>query len=348
MTALEFFSGTLMVPESSYPTFRGANDGIDFFPDIPSSHAWHIFANAMNNIFTSHLNGLPDWDMFQSALPEYGALHAAARCISGGPIYITDTPGQHDVSLIKQMSAVSPQGNTIILRPSRVALPIDPFVAYNNNQLLKVGNFCGSVGGSSLMALFNVSETENSELISIDEFPGIVPNTKYVVRSHVTGGVSGAHVKGGGSFIPTTLAQHGWEFYNATPTQELVHADDTSSFSVGVFGLISAMSGAAAIISQSVNTETERAVVSVTLKALGTLGNPWILLRELVLTSNDTPNRLLYFQSCVARHLETSNYDIRKCHSTQHHQEMRKERRGLGSRRRFCLEAAGVVSRMVE
>lgn len=262
-----------MVPEPPYQTVNNTNEDIDFFPDIPNSHAWHIFANTMNNIFTSHLNGLPDWDMFQSALPEYGGLHAAARCISGGPIYITDTPGRHDVGLIKQMSALSPQGNTTLLRPSRVALPIDPFVAYNNNQLLKVGNFCGSVGGSSLMAVFNISEMENSELISIDEFPGIVPGTKYVVRSHRTGGVSETHVRGKGSLIPTTLSQHGWEFYNATPTQELVHADDKSSFSVGVFGLISAMSGAAAIVSQSVNTETERAVISVTLKALGTLGN---------------------------------------------------------------------------
>lgn len=274
MTALGFCSETLTVPEPLYRTVNSTNENIDFFPDIPSSHAWHIFANTMNNIFTSHLNGLPDWDMFQSALPEYGGLHAAARCISGGPIYITDSPGQHDVGLIRQMSALSPQGHTILLRPSYVALPIDPFVAYNNNHLLKVGNFCGSVGGSSLMAVFNISEIENSELISIDEFPGIVPDTKYVVRSHKTGGVSGTHVRGEGSLIPTTLSQNGWEFYNATPTRELVHADDKSSFSVGVFGLISAMSGAAAIVSQSVNTETERAVISVTLKALGILGNP--------------------------------------------------------------------------
>lgn len=227
----------------------------------------------MNNIFTSHLNGLPDWDMFQSALPEYGGLHAAARCISGGPIYITDTPCQHDVSLVKQMSAISPQGHTVILRPSRVALPIDPFVAYNNNQLLKVGNFCGSVGGSSLMAVFNISEMENSELISIGEFPGIVPDTKYVVRSHRTGAVSKTHIRGEGNLIHITVPQRGWEFYSATPVQELVYADDKVPFLFGAFGLISAMSGAAAIISQSVNTDTERAVISVTLKALGTLGN---------------------------------------------------------------------------
>lgn len=227
----------------------------------------------MNNIFTSHLNGLPDWDMFQSALPEYGGLHAAARCISGGPIYITDAPGQHDVSLIKQMSAPSPQGHTVVLRPSRVALPINPFVTYNSNQLLKVGNFCGSVGGSSLVAVFNISEIENSELVSIDEFPGIVLGTKYVIRSHRTGKVSRIHAKGEGNFICITLPQGGWEFYNATPVQELAQTNSKAPFFFATFGLISAISGAAAIVSQSVNADTNRAVISVTLKALGILGN---------------------------------------------------------------------------
>ncbi|KAH0610344.1 uncharacterized protein H6S33_011871 [Morchella sextelata] len=249
--------------------FRNSDD---FFPEIPSSHAWHIFANALNNIFTSHLNGLPDWDMFQSALPEYAGFHAAARCISGGPIYITDTPGQHDIALIKQMSAVTPQGHTVILRPSRVALPIDPFIAYNSNQLLKVGNSCGTIGGSSFMAVFNISEMENSELISIDDFPGMLLEAKYVIRSHRTGKIGGIYTKGQGNLIRTTLLPRGWEFYTATPVFELVHAGAEKSFYFGIFGVISAMSGAAAIAKRSTKTETKRFMISVTLKALGTLG----------------------------------------------------------------------------
>src|SRR5271163_4632165 len=70
----------------------------DFFPDIPSSHPWHVFCNAHNALLVQHLNVLPDWDMFQTSHP-YSGFHAAARCISGGPIYITDSPGQHNVSL---------------------------------------------------------------------------------------------------------------------------------------------------------------------------------------------------------------------------------------------------------
>src|SRR5699024_3505069 len=61
----------------------------DFFPEVPASHQWHVFCNAHNALLTRFLNVLPDWDMFQTSHP-YASFHAAARCVSGGPIYITD------------------------------------------------------------------------------------------------------------------------------------------------------------------------------------------------------------------------------------------------------------------
>ena len=33
----------------------------------------------------------PDWDMFQSG-HRMGALHAAGRAVSGGPVYVSDKP----------------------------------------------------------------------------------------------------------------------------------------------------------------------------------------------------------------------------------------------------------------
>jgi hypothetical protein len=255
--------------------------------------------------------------MFQSALPEYAGFHAAARCISGGPIYITDTPGQHDIALIKQMSAVTPQGHTVILRPSRVALPIDPFIAYNSNQLLKVGNSCGTIGGSSFMAVFNISEMENSELISIDDFPGMLLEAKYVIRSHRTGKIGGIYTKGQGNLIRTTLLPRGWEFYTATPVFELVHAGAEKSFYFGIFGVISAMSGAAAIAKRSTKTETKRFMISVTLKALGTLGN-YLFIWTSIRRKNHFTNyyyRLLYLRPCLTRYLESSHNDFRTSYS---------------------------------
>lgn len=41
--------------------FRNSDD---FFPNENDSHAWHIYANAINSLWTFNLVG--DWDMFQS------------------------------------------------------------------------------------------------------------------------------------------------------------------------------------------------------------------------------------------------------------------------------------------
>ncbi|RPA97417.1 glycoside hydrolase [Choiromyces venosus 120613-1] len=262
------FFRALLPHDATRALFRNSDD---FFPDVPSSHVWHIFANSMNNIYSSNLNCLPDWDMFQSALPTYAGLHAAARCISGGPIYITDSPGQHDLSLIKQIGAYSPEGYTVALRPSCIALPTDPFVAFNSNRFLKVGNFSGGRGGSSILAVFNVSESQNSELILMDDFPGLLSSHNYVIRAHTSGEVTAVKA-GTGSLFPMILPQDAYELFTAVPVVEIAHPKSTAKFTFGVLGLISAMSGVSAIINQSVHVETAHIAVTVTLKALGTLG----------------------------------------------------------------------------
>lgn len=114
----------------------------DFFPDVPRSHPWHIWANAHNAIFTQYLNSVPDWDMFQTG-HGYSELHAAARCISGGPIYITDTPGDYNMDLIRQITATTPLGQTIILRPSILGRSISAYAGYEDESLLKIGSYNG-------------------------------------------------------------------------------------------------------------------------------------------------------------------------------------------------------------
>jgi hypothetical protein len=116
----------------------------DFFPDEPASHAWHIWANAHNSILSQHLNVVPDWDMFQTD-HEYAAFHAAARCVSGGPICITDVPGRHDIALISQISGQNPRGKTVIFRPSVIGKATHAFVSYDDNILLKIGSYHGEL-----------------------------------------------------------------------------------------------------------------------------------------------------------------------------------------------------------
>lgn len=92
--------------QSSDYILGGAGSGVmrsstDFWPDIPESHGHHIQINAVCGFWMGHFT-TPDWDMFQTAHPS-GAFHAAARAISGGPVYSTDEMGKMDASLLKKL-----------------------------------------------------------------------------------------------------------------------------------------------------------------------------------------------------------------------------------------------------
>jgi len=75
--------------------FRNSDD---FFPNRTESHGRHLFHNALNAVWT-HTVAVPDWDMFWSTHPEAG-FHAAARALSGGPVYVSDQPGTQDANLL--------------------------------------------------------------------------------------------------------------------------------------------------------------------------------------------------------------------------------------------------------
>ena len=42
----------------------------------------------------------PDWDMFHSQHPA-AELHALARAVSGGPVYVSDYPGKHNFDILR-------------------------------------------------------------------------------------------------------------------------------------------------------------------------------------------------------------------------------------------------------
>lgn len=249
----------------------------DFFPGIPSSHPWHIFVNGHNSLLTSHLNILPDWDMFQTSHP-YSSFHAAGRCVSGGPIYFTDEPGQHNLDLIAQMTARTIQGKTIILRPSVIGKAVGIYIGYEEERLLKVGTFTGGVGGTGILALFNVSERSLSELVNINAFPGVGSGEEYVVRTHTTGEVT--HPMKLSSETPVISLEvevKGYEILSAYPLHVFPIPEpsipDPSATKVAVLGLLGKMTGAAAVVRSETRLEDNgRLRIEVALKALGMLG----------------------------------------------------------------------------
>ena len=254
------------------------NKYADFFPEVPASHPWHIFTNAHNSLFTQHLNVLPDWDMFQTSHP-YSSFHAAARCVSGGPIYITDEPGKHDIKLIHQMTAPNPRGKRVILRPSTIGKSVHVYTSYESERLLKVGAFHGSKGtGTGILGIFNVSQRPLSELIPLQDFPGIEENGVYIIRAHSTGEISDDMALGDRlALVSLDVAVKGWEILSAYPLRSFTlrgsRGTSDNLTEVAVLGLLGKMTGAAAVMSSDIYIEGNgRLRIQTSLKALGILG----------------------------------------------------------------------------
>ena len=272
----------------------------DFFPGIPESHAWHIFCNAHNTLLVRHLNALPDWDMFQT-VHDFSDFHAAARCLSGGPIYITDTPGEHDVDLISQITARGIRnGESVLLRPSTIAKTQSIYEKYEEGHILKVGVWNGRAEvGTSMLGVFNIGKEEKSFVIPITDFQGIetstqdqnptscgsnwddVPaqrHTRWIFRSHVSKRVSQPMtplpVLGPDQLLQGELSVRGWDIWSAIPVHKIQLSDELAPTEVAVLGLMGKMTGSVAIIESqcSVVDGEKRTKVGVHLKALGTLG----------------------------------------------------------------------------
>ena len=249
----------------------------DYFPDVPASHPWHIFANAHNALFTSHLNVVPDWDMFQTSHP-YASFHAAGRCVSGGPITITDRPGEHDTNLINQITAETIQGKTVTLRPDVVGKSTEVYTAYEEEHILKIGTFVGGKGGISILGCFNISERPLYELVHLRDFRGIEEEDEYTIYSFKSGKLSPTMTLD--SQFPMVLLElgsKGWEILTAYPLRSFTLRGSqglkNQATKIAVLGLLGKMTGAAALVGSSMEIEeTGRLRVKATMKALGVLG----------------------------------------------------------------------------
>ncbi|KAF2084466.1 glycoside hydrolase family 36 protein [Saccharata proteae CBS 121410] len=253
----------------------------DFFPEVPASHPWHIFCNAYNSLFTQHLNVLPDWDMFQTSHP-WASFHAAARCVSGGPIYITDVPGKHDISLINQMTAKTPRGTTVILRPHTIGKTLNPYTSYDDHALLKVGTYVGMAHtGTSILGIFNTTQRPLTEFLTTSHFPG-TESGAYIIRSHKSGRTSPPTSRSQSlpSLVHLDLPVQGWDILSASParTYKLERSNNSGTgpptITIAVLGLVGKMTGAAALVNSDTYLEqgTGRLRIWTSLKALGVYG----------------------------------------------------------------------------
>jgi raffinose synthase len=141
----------------------------DFWPNIPASHGAHVYTNALVGLFFGEFVH-PDWDMFQSGHPA-GAFHAAARAVSGSPVYVSDKPGVHDFALLSEL--VLSDGSVLrargVGRPTRDSLFADPtsepvlFKVWNENATTRV------------VGVFNARDVEGDNVVSGSVGPSDVP-----------------------------------------------------------------------------------------------------------------------------------------------------------------------------
>lgn len=268
----------ILLQDKSAPViFRNSDD---YFPEIPSSHSWHIWVNAHNALFTQHLNAVLDWDMFQTS-HKYGALHAASRCLSGGPVLITDIPGDHDMNLIGQMVGQAPDGRSITLRPARMAKASHAFNSIESRTLKIVNE---TAAGTKLLGIFNVGETDLSVFVSAREFAAIgdvswTGGTTAIFLSHQTQQVIGPVTIP--SFLPLESYPDELIQVNLEPrTSEILSGIEVTRLPrpngellVGVLGLVGKITGAAAVLSSSISTTSESQIsLTLEVKALGYLG----------------------------------------------------------------------------
>jgi hypothetical protein len=209
--------------------------------------------------------------MFQTSHP-WAWFHAAARCISGGPIYFTDSPGKHNVELIHEMTARTPRGNTVILRPPQVGKSSHAYIGYDEQKFLKMNTYVGMAKtGVSILGVFNVCQNPLTELVLLRDFPG-TEDGEYVIRSHISGGVSVPSTRENGKAIVTEeLNVKGYDILSAYPLRRF--SGKKSDVGVAILGLLGKMSGAAAIVNKDAYVnDSGRIRVWASLKALGIYG----------------------------------------------------------------------------
>lgn len=242
--------------------------------------------------------------MFQTS-HAYSSFHAAGRCVSGGPIYITDEPGKHDIDLIRQMTATNPRGKRVILRPSTIGKSVHVYNSYETERLLKVGTFNGSKGtGTGILGIFNVSQRPLSELVPLRDFPGIERDGAYIIRAHSTGEISNVMALGDDlALVSLDVAVKGWEILSAYPLYSFTLSGSRGTrdnlTKVAVLGLLGKMTGAAAVMNSDIYIESNgRLHIQTSLKALGVLGSLPLFQHSLKPFTALTLSRSLHLGPC--------------------------------------------------
>ena len=180
---------------SSTKDIKPMRSSNDYFPDIPSSHAYHIYTNTFVSQFQSCFS-IADFDMFQthqflgssSTIAAQGPFHASLRALGNGPVTVTDVAGHCDASVFMRLVGLTRDGKTIALNAES---PIEISDEKCFDEVAERGDGKGLRGYSKsewgvLMGIWNVRDNGGcvKDTMSLDDVEMMLKSKDMVCWSH--------------------------------------------------------------------------------------------------------------------------------------------------------------------
>lgn len=188
----------------------------DFYPCNPETHPYHIFSNSMNGFFLSSAYCLQDWDMFQTHDGAYSRLHAFGRAFSGGPVFITDAPGQTDPEVINLLCAPTPRSPALhTVSIDKRSYPVNPYHRFGEESIFCIEASIND-GLGKVVGLVNLAKTPVTNLLRAETF---LPLTRtpadYRLYSFKDGFLGHKQGSSGLEYFLMTLQPNDWNVITA-------------------------------------------------------------------------------------------------------------------------------------
>ncbi|MGE5427405.1 MAG: Sip1-related alpha-galactosidase [Methylococcaceae bacterium] len=170
--------------------------------------AAHVLMALYNSLYFGQMV-YTDFDMFESD-NTYAAFHAAARAISGGPVYVTDLPGKQKFDVLWPL--IDAHGR--IIRADRPCmLTEDCLFQLQDAKPIKAYSYAGNAG---LLAVFNAADADQVEgTISPSEIKSL-KGESFAVHEFYSGELSVMQKNEQKKF---TLNRMDNEYYNIVPIE---------------------------------------------------------------------------------------------------------------------------------
>ncbi|MBV9928703.1 MAG: hypothetical protein JOZ96_27055 [Acidobacteria bacterium] len=257
-----------MTLENAYNwrTSNVARSSDDYQPELKHNPKDHVFQNAYNAYWLANF-AYPDWDMFQSH-DEAAEYHAAARAVSGGPVYFTDEAGKERPEILKRL-ALSDGRLLSADEPAQVTRDLllsDPSV---EPVPLKISGAVSRQGfAAGVVAAFNVNKTAASVAgaLRAADMPEVL-SSEQEFAVYQRGRARASLLRDYETALPFTLGELGHDLFTVVPVER----------GAAVFGLLDKYVGAAAV--RSVTRDADKAL-NVRLAESGDFG-AWLARRPL-------------------------------------------------------------------